>query len=168
MPKIARGRRTGASSSTPASGSSGPPAGVRSPEASRSSTVVPGSKRATVSPRTSPAVGSGAPGARNVASFMRPGTSRSGPGGLSGTAGAAAAAAFGRGGATPVGGAGEGLGLLTMLGPLRALSVRHLSNHEIAAGDLLVNAVELGLTLLLISLTLGLRHISRVPRRNRD
>src|SRR3954462_9184094 len=69
MPKIARGT-CGASSVTPASGSAGPVAGLRSPEVRRSRTVAPSAKATTSSPRTSPLCGPPPPpGPRKVASF---------------------------------------------------------------------------------------------------
>ena len=67
MPKIARGRGTGASSVTSASAIGRAVGGVRSPVARRSRTV-PVANATTSSPRTSPAVGLGRAGARNVAS----------------------------------------------------------------------------------------------------
>src|SRR3954469_11102080 len=70
MPKITRGWGTGASSLTPESGYASPSAGVRSPDASRSSTV-PDENATISSPRTSPATGSELPAGRKVASFMR-------------------------------------------------------------------------------------------------
>src|SRR5215213_3742572 len=68
MPKIARGCGTGASSVTSSSAQSGPPAGLRSPLASRSRTDVPSPNATTRSSRTSPACGSRAPGERKVVS----------------------------------------------------------------------------------------------------
>src|SRR3954451_24656995 len=70
MPKIARGT-CGASSVTPASGSAGPVAGLRSPEVSRSRTVAPSAKATTSSPRSSPLCGPPPPGPRKVASVRR-------------------------------------------------------------------------------------------------
>src|ERR1700748_1964267 len=69
MQKMAGGRGTGASSVTASSRYVCPSAGVRAPEARRSSTV-PGAKATISSPRTSPAWGSDSPGAVKVASFM--------------------------------------------------------------------------------------------------
>src|SRR3954464_8393402 len=71
MQKIARGRWIGSSSVTASSGYVSPSAGMRSPEARRSRTV-PEPKATTSSPRTSPAMGSPAPGGRNVARRMAP------------------------------------------------------------------------------------------------
>src|SRR5881394_2391109 len=67
IPKIARGRATGASSSTSPSAKLSPAAGVRSPEATRSRTVEPSAKATISSPRTSPASGAPPPGGRKVA-----------------------------------------------------------------------------------------------------
>src|SRR5215208_8245379 len=69
MPKIARGRWTGASRLTSASAYSLPSAGVRSPEAKRSRTE-PLLKATIRSPRTSPECGAGPSGVRKVASRM--------------------------------------------------------------------------------------------------
>src|SRR6201989_1169227 len=70
MQKIARGT-WGASSVTVSSANAPPPAGVRSPERSRSRTVVPSSNATTVSSRTSAARGRGSSLVVKVASFMR-------------------------------------------------------------------------------------------------
>src|SRR4051794_24021183 len=95
MPKIALGV-TGACRVTASSAKASPSDGVRSPEASRSRTVVPSAKATTSSPRTSPARGPSSPSSRNVASLIgraayaaglggaarvRPATPAAGPGG---------------------------------------------------------------------------------------
>src|SRR3954453_1167674 len=69
MPKMARGRGTGASHSRPASGKDWPSAGLRSPDAKRSRTV-PSEKAMTSSPRTSPARTAPEPGSRKGTSRM--------------------------------------------------------------------------------------------------
>src|SRR4051794_27651498 len=69
MPKIARGRGTGASSPTSPSAYSGPSADAVSPAASRSATV-PEENATTRSPRTSPARASPEPGGRKGARRM--------------------------------------------------------------------------------------------------
>src|SRR5262245_18052036 len=69
MQYTAPGRGTGASSVTSASGHASPDAGVRSPLASRSTTVAPPPNATASSPRTSPATGASAPGGMNVASL---------------------------------------------------------------------------------------------------
>src|SRR5438067_3754941 len=67
MPKIARGRATGANRSTSARANSSPAACVRSPDASRLRTVDPSANATRVSPRSSPAIGVPPPGGRKVA-----------------------------------------------------------------------------------------------------
>src|SRR6185503_15491686 len=70
MQKIARGM-CGASSVTSPSATDSPAAGERSPERSRSRTVVPSSNATIASSRTSPARGAASWLVVNVASFMR-------------------------------------------------------------------------------------------------
>src|SRR4051794_35999410 len=83
---------------------------------------------------------------------------------LRGASGAPLAAALGGGRATAVGRAGGLLGLLAVLRPLVALGVGHLADREIAGCHLVLDAVELGLTSRLISLSLRLRHIQKGTR----
>src|SRR3954470_4903388 len=161
MQKIARGM-CGAWSVTSASGRLSPPPGARSPEARRSRTVEPSSKATTLSPRTSPARGRSSVAVVNVASLIGAGPyspARSGRGSpepsafadgrerarlASGRAGAALGARVRRPLVAPV------------LEPL-ALLVGHLADGERPVVDLLLDAVELELSLLRLALPLRLR-----------
>src|SRR4051794_17838786 len=167
MQKIARGT-CGASSVTSASGRLSPAAGVRSPDTSRSRTVEPSSKATTVSPRTSPARARASVAVVNVASLIGAGPYPPAAAGAGAPRLASSALGDGRQRAGLAGrGAGPALGAglrralaARVLEPL-ALLVGHLADRERPVVDLLLDAVELELSLLGLALPLRLwRHDS--------